>query len=306
MTGAALLVAACALLPSSNPPLTRDSMRALRWFAPGTNLVNALTTRPVSCPALTPPVRTAGVAPQEAVGRLAFESPALLGGAAGRMGLSCAACHINGRDNPEFFVAGVSSLPGTADVTSSLFSKVRGNGAFDPAPIPDIAARDGKQIRDRRGAAFRAKVHGLIAEEFDGQEPSAYMLDAVIAYMDDLNTACPNAHLREPVTADMDLAAANEAFAYAQQLEGEDRHVMARAARERLERLYERFGNAGLDETADALVAASRAVETWMDAPGPTEKGAAIGALAHADALVARDKARSLYEPEVLRAALAR
>src|SRR5689334_1673565 len=158
-----LIVAACASAPEADAPVTRDSLRALRWVAPQSDAVKALTMAPVAC-ALEPPKENNDERFRLALGRIAFESPALLGGAAARMGLSCSSCHKNGRDNPDFFVEGVSGTPGTADVTSSLFSKVRGNGAFDPKIIPDLAARNGGQIKDRKSKAFRDKVHGLIVE----------------------------------------------------------------------------------------------------------------------------------------------
>ena len=137
-----LALAACASAPEATAPVTPDSLRALRWIAPQADAVKALTIAPVACE--TPPPRMPdGQSLKLTLGRIAFESPALLGGAAARMGLSCSSCHINGRGNADFFIAGVSGAPGTADVTSSLFSKVRGNDALDPVPIPDLAARDG-------------------------------------------------------------------------------------------------------------------------------------------------------------------
>ncbi|MGF7473737.1 hypothetical protein WFJ45_23635, partial [Salmonella enterica subsp. enterica serovar Minnesota] len=70
------------------------------------------------------------------IGRAAFNSPLLLGGQAARAGLSCASCHRNGRGNPDFHFPGISGAPGTADVTASLLSSHRGDGQFNPKPIP--------------------------------------------------------------------------------------------------------------------------------------------------------------------------
>ena len=311
--GLLFVLAACAGAPQADAPLTRDSLRVLRWIAPGADRVRAMTTQPVACRAKDEEIVVISRAESGNqrdgwsvidVGRIAFESPALLGGAAARMGLSCSSCHLNGRDNPDFFVEGVSAAPGTADVTNSLFSTTRGNGAFDPKPIPDIAARDGKQIKDRTSAEFRTKVYGLIAEEFDGQAPSPAMLGAVIAYMDGM-VPCPDPTLREPVTAQMDIDAARKAFRIAQDdAPGADQRLMARAARERLERLNERFIAAGQADVRAALLDASQQIATWIDAPDAANAARVEAALTLAETRVTREASRSLYAPEILRAAL--
>ena len=245
---------------------------------------------------------------QRELGRLAFESPALLGGAAARMGLSCSSCHLNGRGNMSFFVEGVSDAAGTADVTSSLFSKVRGNGTFDPVPIPDLAARDGKQIKDRKSQAFRDKVHGLIVEEFDGQEPTADVFEALLAYLDSLDVAhCAEPTLRVQVQALDDYGAAFSAASV--MVTHKDQPEVAlfyiRVARERLERLHERF--AGRADTPARLEAMS---ENFAEAASAIRDGKpfafAIGDMGALAASVLREAPRSLYNPDVLRAELAR
>jgi hypothetical protein len=188
-------------------------------MAAGHDPVAFLTTRPVQCGhhAMRKPFNDGQwTIDQRDVGRLAFESPALLGGQAARQGLSCSSCHLNGRGNADFHIENVSGDAGTADVTLSLFSKVRGDGTFNPVPIPDVAARDGHQIKDRKSAAFRAKVHGLIVEEFDGQEPPPYVFEAVIGYLDALDIgACPDTSARVKVRLSDDLDAATAALEYA-------------------------------------------------------------------------------------------
>lgn len=317
--GLTLLAAGCAEpSPVLEQPVNRDTLRALRWIAPQADKVQALTTEPVSCRNPLEAVSRLAVFDETGAsggsvmsfssvdeGRIPFESPALLGGAAGRMGLSCSSCHLNGRNNPDFFIEGVSTSPGTADVTNSLFSKTRGNGAFDPVPIPDIAARDGKQLKDRRGAEFRAKVHGLIVEEFDGREPGDGILQAVIDYMDGL-VPCPDPYARKPLTAQKDMMSAMQAFLIAQASEGDDSRLMARAARERLERLNERFIAANQSDVRSALLIASRAIESWTEAEGKDQGNAVMSALKTAAELVKKEAPRSLYNPDVLRDALAR
>jgi hypothetical protein len=241
------------------------------------------------------------------LGRVAFESPALLGGSAARMGLSCASCHINGRGNADFFVPGVSGAPGTADVTSSLFSKVRGNGAFDPVVIPDLAARDGTQMKDRTSKPFEDKVRGLILEEFDGQAPPPYVFDAVLAYLDSLDIA----HCADPVATQKadyldDYAAVMSAstILLKKDAPAEVKLFYIRAARERLERLHERFvdGEAGAALEAMSARFASVADDIRNGHP-PTDF---IRDLTSLIGPLFKEADRSLYNPDALKAALSR
>lgn len=250
---AALVAVAC----SSGPEATRadtpkaSNIRALRWLAPQSDKVKFLTSMPASC-SEKPDLSNDR---QRMLGKLAFESPALLGGAAARMGLSCSSCHLNGRGNPDFFIEGVSDKPGTADVTSSLLSKVRGDGNFNPVAIPDVGLRDGKQIRDRRSAEFKAKVRGLVVEEFDGQEPSVEVFDALIVYLDSLNPlSCSDG--KEAVGADGDLDAVQWSYEIGRTptYSPDTRVFYLRAARFRLERIHERLPQADQAALREDLV----------------------------------------------------
>jgi hypothetical protein len=84
---------------------------------------------------------------------------------------------------------------------------------------------------------------------------------------------------------------------------------MARVARERLERLHERFVSPDQGEVRDAIVAASREIESWT-ARWPADGRAtgvapALASLERVKTLIEKHALRSLYNPEVLRAALA-
>ena len=278
----------------------------LRWIAADADKVRALTTAPVACE-LSPPEKPDSKSLKFALGRIAFESPALLGGAAARMGLSCSSCHINGRGNSDFFVAGVSGAPGTADVTSSLFSKVRGNGVFDPVAIPDLAARDGRQMKDRTSKPFEDKVRGLIVEEFDGQPPPPYVFDAVVAYLDSLDIA----HCEDPAATQKadyldDYAAVMSAstILLRKDASADVKLFYIRVARERLERLHERFAGAearaALETMSARFASAAGAIRDGDEPPDViSDLTGLIGPLF-------READRSLYNPDVLRAALAR
>lgn len=287
--------------------MTRDSLRALRWVAPGADAVKVLTTAPVACEQkLSRESREEEF--RVTLGRIAFESPALLGGAAARMGLSCSSCHINGRGNPDFFVEGLSGAPGTADVTSSLFSKVRGNGTFDPVAIPDLAARNGSQFKDRKSKAFRDKIHGLIVEEFDGQEPPPQVFDAVLAYLDTLDVnhcADPAAVKRVDYLDDYGAVLSASTVLVETETTVDEKLFYIRVARERLERLHERFpgrGEASVELEAVSARFAELAAAIRAGQPGPNVAG---GVLRMIGPLV-QEADRSLYNPDVLRAVLAR
>ena len=175
------------LAGSSAPPL-----RAMQWMAPADRLT-ALTRRPAECAA---PLAETDLSSFE-VGHVAFQTPVLLGGQAARAGLACESCHRGGRDNPAFLFPGLSAAPGTADVTSSLLSSHRGNGVFDPLPIPDLA-RPGKISRDPQSAELRRFIRGLVVEEFDGAEPPARVLDGLVTYVRAQSAApCPTTTVQE-------------------------------------------------------------------------------------------------------------
>ncbi|HVY89836.1 MAG TPA: hypothetical protein VG942_13275 [Hyphomonadaceae bacterium] len=305
---AALVAAACSSAPGASDSAApkAEDIRSLRWLDKNADKVAFLTQLPPACETLA---ASPELARKRELGRIAFESPALLGGAAARMELSCASCHRNGRGNPDFFVEGVSDKPGAADVTSSIFSKVRGDGNFNPKPIPDIALRDGKQIKDRTGAEFHAKVHGLIVEEFDGQEPSAAVIDAVIAYLDGLApSACVVGAANAPLNLATDVDAARAAYE-AGETPGFDpatRVLYLRAARFRLERIYERLADPSLGNERRALLLLSDRIGAMAEAArtGRPEKGAQPD-WARLKATLQAVEPKTLYDPGEIRAAFA-
>ncbi|MEO6340997.1 MAG: hypothetical protein ABIO39_13215, partial [Caulobacteraceae bacterium] len=174
-------------------------LRAAQWLAPGRDPVKALAFEPAEC--LLKPT-TADAAYAVEVGRAAFRNPLLLGGQGARAGLSCENCHRGGRDNPDFFFPGLSDAAGTADVTSSVTSEHRGDGVFNPKPIPSLIRPVASRIvsRDPRKPDLRNFIHGLVTQEFDGPEPTPAVMTGLTAYVRALTpTACPAGAAR-PVT----------------------------------------------------------------------------------------------------------
>lgn len=303
IAAAALAAAACSSAPFAPEAaaVVASDIRALRWVGAGVDKVAFLTVKPAACER---PAANEAEENQRELGRIAFESPALLGGAAARMGLSCSSCHVNGRGNPGFFVEGVSDKPGMADVTSSIFSKVRGDGNFNPVPIPDLAARDGKQIKDRRSTEFGVKVHGLVEEEFDGQEPPQEVFEALLAYLDGLELPCAT---QDSIHSYLDdYGAAFRSASYARTSQSEAAQFYLRAARERLERLNERYAGPDLAEARRELVAMSRrlAETSEMIRQGAKPPPVDTAAWAKLAVVLQRGEGKSLYNPAVLKAAL--
>jgi len=123
------------------------------------------------------------------LGNLAFSSPSILGAVAQRAGISCETCHVNGAGNAKFFVPGMSTRPGNFDTTGALFNPKADNGALDPVRIPSL--RGARYLapygNDGRMASLRDFVHNVIVNEFAGPEPQPAILDAIVAYIQDID-----------------------------------------------------------------------------------------------------------------------
>jgi hypothetical protein len=123
------------------------------------------------------------------LGDLAFSSPAILGSVARRAGISCSTCHVNGASNPKLYIPHMSAHPGTFDTTGALFNPKADNGVFDPVRIPSL--RGARYLapygNDGRSASLRDFVHNVIVDEFAGPEPPPAILDAMVAYIRDID-----------------------------------------------------------------------------------------------------------------------
>lgn len=123
------------------------------------------------------------------LGDLAFNAPEILGGAARQAGISCGSCHVNGAANPKLFVPGMSTHPGNFDTTGPLFNPKANNFALDPVRIPSL--RGARYLapygNDGRTASLREFIRNVIVGEFAGSEPSPTILDALTAYIQDID-----------------------------------------------------------------------------------------------------------------------
>jgi hypothetical protein len=122
------------------------------------------------------------------LGNLAFNSPYILGETAQKARLSCGTCHVNGASNARLFIPGLSARPGTFDTTSPLFNPQTDNGVLDAVTIPSLrgARYQAPYGHDGRTGSLKDFVHNVIVNEFAGHEPSSQIVDAIVAYIDDI------------------------------------------------------------------------------------------------------------------------
>jgi hypothetical protein len=303
---AALALATAALAAAGAAP----PIRAMLWVPKDADPARALGTAPTEC--LRPPADPAA-ARQVEIGRAAFRTPVVLGGQAARAGISCESCHRQGRDNPDFQFPGVSGPPGTADVTSSLFSTHRGNGVFDPKPIPDLSGPKTRLRVDQTpaGAKLETFIHGLVTEEFDGPEPTPATLAGLAAYVRALDPAACPTEPRQPLTVALLMADARRALTTAQETAGDgDRPtavVMVASARARLGLIDERFSaDPALQPDRKALRAADArlaAIQQTLREPRTDAAPALAAWLSQSrplEAALARQEPRSLFDPDHL------
>ncbi len=236
-TFAAFLSFACGVAAGARvnaPPPIREA----QWIV-AERRADFLTSRPPAC------IRPGSALDGEAAyGAVAFRDPLLLGGQAARAGLNCASCHRNGQGNPGFRFPGLSGAAGTADVTSSILSSHRGDGVFNPRPIPDLV-RDPPQISRTKAGVLEQFITSLIVEEFDGAPPPPPVLRGLADYVRALDPAgCKNASAQPFRLADALTDYAAGLKAAEQALLGKDRDTalaMLRAARSALGAIDERY-----------------------------------------------------------------
>jgi hypothetical protein len=277
-----------------------------RWARPGADIVRILTTSPGEC--LKAP-ETADGSYEVEIGRAAFRTPLLFGGTAARAGLSCNSCHRDGRDNPDFFLEGLSGAPGTADVTSSMFSKVREDGVFNPLPIPTLvdAGRKSSFGASSPHGSIEAFVASAVDEEFGGAPPPA-VISAIARYVSRLDSAvCPASP--ERTTLRLAMSDVRRALlAAAKALERGDAATadfLLVAAREGLGRVYARMPGDDLENERAALARLSASIAEFRKRPEAAEAPAVIDDFDKTFDVVRRARKKTLYEPKALRRRLA-
>lgn len=286
---------------TTDPPL-HDG----RWLAPGTP-ITVLSREPGSCLAMP---RDEKAARAVNIGRVAFRTPALLGGQAARLGLSCATCHRNGRTNPVFLFPGVSGKPGTADVTTSILSSHRGDGIFNPKPIPDLAGLERKRLisRDPASGKLEVFIYGVVVKEFDGPEPPIRVLEGLSAYVRAISPrACGHERQVSLATHLDDAGAAMDAAAYTW-AEGDraTARLMIASARTVLGMMDERYAPGALTAHRRSLHGADLGLAAIQQAIGRGRADVPVRIIAWRldmaewAGMLKNNEARSLYDPAVL------
>src|SRR5262249_4052401 len=97
--------------------------------------------------------------------------------------------HVGGANNAKLFIPGLSIRPGTFDTTGALFNPKADNHVRDPIRIPSL--RGARVLapygHDGRIASLRDFVRNVIVGEFAAPEPSPTLLDAVTAYVQEID-----------------------------------------------------------------------------------------------------------------------
>ena len=294
---------------SAEPPDIADS----KWIHGDADLIAALTEIRSECRTAT---SDADRMHAIRLGRVAFRSPVLLGGLAARVGMSCNSCHPNGHANDAFFVVGVSGKPGTADVTGSVFSKVRDDQIFNPVPIPSLLDSSARSSFGSVApvADLPTFLNAAIVDEFQGQPPTATIADALLAYVTSLQSSSCNAPAIIPVSLESDAQGLRETLGLIlASLDRDDpsaaKFVLA-SLRAALGRVYRRFPES--IEAREELIGLSLSLaDVRLRLDDEKEERAARAMLAsiqeRMEASIQKLETKasvSFYDPNTLRAAL--
>ena len=134
--------------------------------------------------------------PMIAYGDMLFDSAEIFGEPARSLGVACSSCHNRSEANRDFFIPGLSHRPGGVDVDSAFFNPMFNDRRDDPVDIPSLRGvrLTGPYGRDGRFGSLRSFTRNVIVNEFGGPEPTPFMLDALVAYMQEFDFL-PNSKL---------------------------------------------------------------------------------------------------------------
>lgn len=123
--------------------------------------------------------------PLVAYGDMLFDSAQIFGSPARDLALACSTCHNRSDVNQRLFIPGASHQPGAIDVDGAFFNPIFNDRRDDPLDIPSLRGLrfTGPYGRDGRFASLRDFTRNVIVNEFGGDEPTPFMLDALVAYM---------------------------------------------------------------------------------------------------------------------------
>jgi len=223
-------------------------LREQAWTPAGATRAYDMTHAPAEC--TRAPTQTSEI------GRALFRSPNLLGGPAARAGLSCNACHSNGRANTRFLLPELTDRAGAADVTSAWASRTRGDGINNPIDIPDLAGVGERTAFGRaRDPSLEHFVRSVIVDEFQGHEPPPQAFEGLVAYLRALEACTAPA---APVTLAQAADDVRRALAAAEGAEDATARLILLAAQDAMGRIVERLPVRRFQRERDGLEALSR------------------------------------------------
>ncbi|MGB5213830.1 MAG: cytochrome c peroxidase [Anderseniella sp.] len=123
--------------------------------------------------------------PLVAYGDMLFDSPEIFGGPARELRIACSTCHNRSDVNRDFFIPGLSHRAGGMDVDGAFFNPLFNDRTDDHLDTPSLRGIrfTAPYGRDGREPSLRRFTRNVIVTEFAGKEPSAFQLDALVAYM---------------------------------------------------------------------------------------------------------------------------
>jgi len=163
------------------PAFPMPKIAALKWLSSEKDPLAQLTrVRPQDVPANQSALIE--------LGRVAFRNPALLGGYAADLGISCDSCHTAGRSEQAFYLPPVAPKPGLVDITDSLFSPKGGDGRNNPRPITNLTTSTPPYGTTEVSRTLPRYLFTKITKLFDGPEPDQLVLKALTAYIEALSS----------------------------------------------------------------------------------------------------------------------
>lgn len=127
--------------------------------------------------------------PLIAYGDMLFDSAEIFGDPARTIGLACSTCHNRSDINNRLFIPGASHQPGAIDVDGAFFNPLFNDRRDDPIDTPSLRGLrfTGPYGRDGRFGSLHDFTRNVIVNEFGGAEPTPFMLDALVAYMQEFD-----------------------------------------------------------------------------------------------------------------------
>ncbi|MFP2934380.1 hypothetical protein ACLESO_56550, partial [Pyxidicoccus sp. 3LG] len=123
------------------------------------------------------------------LGEMLFHAPRALGPLSVRMGVSCHSCHPHGATNPTVYTEHSYMVPGRVDLTVSYFSPTGDDGILNARVVPTLRGirHTAPYPLDGRITSLREQVRNVIVVEFAVPEMPDHLLDALVAYLNQLD-----------------------------------------------------------------------------------------------------------------------